>query len=160
MTFLFQFLNTTLSLFIFLSLTAPIPGQAQSGTVHYDGAFLIIINDLIIVDDQGKVSPYETKQDANLNIQAKIKGVVRADEKGTWHFKQGQTIQFLTSKMYLTNEITVPVTLEVLVNELDKQEETIDLPVLIKGKNDTAGHRFKMRINGNMLAGKLLKSEQ
>ncbi len=30
---------------------------------------------------------------------------------------------------------------------------TLALPVLIKGENDTVGKRFKLQINGNMMAG-------
>jgi len=114
--------------------------------------FIIIINDLITVNDKGMLITHKTKRDADLNVQAKISGNVRVRDDGYWIYKKGQDLEFISAKMYLTNEITVPVTVKVLTNELN-EEESINLPILIKGKNDVVGKRFNMQVNGNMMAG-------
>ncbi len=149
--------KTMFILLAFIVVALPRISQAESRLVDYDGAFVILINDLITVNDQGVIVTHVTKQDASLNIQAKIKGTVRADKTGLWHFKKGQIVTFPSAKMYLTNDITTPVTLEVLTDELDEKTETQHLPVLIKGVHDPVGQRFHIRINGNMLAGVLVK---
>jgi len=113
---------------------------------------IIIINDLVIVNADGVLVEHKTKPDSNLNVQAKISGNVRVRDDGYWIYKKGQQLEFLSAKMYLTNEMTVPLTVEVLTNELS-EEETLKLPILIKGKNDTIGKRFNIQVNGSMMAG-------
>jgi len=145
-----------------------LPGKAQARpgmrppppsefTTQVNGAFIIIINDLVIVDDKGNLITHEVKADSKLNIQAKVAGNIRVGEKGYWYFKRGQTVSFLKSRMFLTNEITVPVTIEVLDDLLDEQEESQILPVLVKGENDKTGKRFDLRVDGGMMAGKLFR---
>lgn len=116
---------------------------------------IIIINDLVIVNEDGLLITHKTKRDSNLNVQAKISGAVRVRDDGYWIYKKGQALEFISAKMYLTNDITVPVTVKVLTEELN-EKETLELPVLIKGENDTVGKRFNMQVNGNMMAGILL----
>ncbi len=153
----FKYHRLALSLITLILLALPGLGNTEPQLKDYEGAFVILINDLITVDEKGKVITHVTERDANLNIQAQVKGTIRADENGMWHFKKGQSITFPGAKLFLTNKVTAPVTLEVLTDELDPETETQDLPVLIKGEHDPVGQRFNIRINGNMLAGILLK---
>jgi len=120
---------------------------------------VIIINDLVTVDETGRLKPHETKQDAELNIQAQVSGNIRVGADGFWYFKQGQTPMFHKPVMYLSIEKTAPLVIEVLSDALDAQEEVKDLPVLIKAENDKDGQHFKLRINSGMMAGVLLKAE-
>jgi len=129
----------------------------QVSSVH---GFVIIINDLVTVDEKGRLQPHETKRDAELNIQAQVSGNVRVGEDGFWYFKQGQAIEFLKSVMYISNSKTVPLSLEVRPGALKEGEEVKDLPVLIKGSKDEQGAPFKIRINSGMMAGVLLKAER
>lgn len=164
------FFNSTKILIPILLLTSiilPDPAQARPGTrpptpseftTQVNGAFIIIINDLVKVDDKGNLITHEVKGDAKLNIQAKVAGKIRIGDKGYWYFKRGQTINFLKSKMFLTNEITAPVTIEVLRDLLDEQEETNSLPILIKGENDKTGKRYDLRVDAAMMAGKLFRA--
>ncbi len=118
---------------------------------------IIIINDLIIVDDKGTVTEHVMKPDnSDLNVQTKVSGNVRVRNDGYWIFNKATTIEFLNAKMYLTDELTVPVTLEALPSELG-DGETLNLPVLIKGENDTVGTRLNMQVKGSMMAGVLLQ---
>lgn len=134
------------------------PPTHSESTTQVNGAFIIIVNDLVKVTDEGNLVIHEVKGDAKLNIQAKVAGRIRIGSKGYWNFKRGQTIRFLKSVMYLTSEITVPVTIEVLGNLLDEHEESNSLPLLIKGKNDKKGMRYDLRVDAAMMAGKLFRA--
>jgi hypothetical protein len=134
------------------------PPSPSESTTQVKGAFIIIINDLVIVDDTGNLVTHEVKADAKLNIQAKVVGKIRIGEKGYWNFKRGQTVNFVKSVMFITNETRVPVTIEVLGDLLDEQEETISLPILIKGENDKTGKRYDLRVDAAMMAGKLFRA--
>ena len=158
--------NFLISILLFANIISPGPAWARPGTrpatpseftTRVNGAFIIIINDLVKVDDKGNLITHEVKADSKLNIQAKVAGKIRVGDKGYWYFKRGQTIDFLKSVMFLTNEITVPVTIEVLGDLLDEQEETQSLPILIKGENDKIGKRFDLRVDSGMMAGKLFR---
>lgn len=127
------------------------------GTMVEAKGFVIIINDLVTVNKEGLLVDHETKQDAEMNIQSQVSGTVKKGEDGFWYFRKSQTIEFLNPVMFLTNSIRVPLTIEVLLDELDETEETRDLPVQIKGANDKTGKRYHVRINAGMLAGVLLK---
>jgi len=133
------------------------PPTPSEFTTQVKGAFIIIINDLVTVNDKGNLIAHEVKADSKLNIQAKVVGKIRVGDKGYWYFKRGQTVSFLKSRIFLTNEITVPVTIEVLGDLLNEQEESQILPILIKGENDKTGKRFDLRVDGGMMAGKLFR---
>lgn len=146
--FIFSLINTGGSAFA---------EMAHEKTSKVQGV-IIIINDLMISNDKGMMVPHLTERDSNLNVQAKIEGNVRIREDGYWIYKKGQEVAFLSAKMYLTDDITVPVTVKVLSDELT-EEETMELPILIKGENDTVGKKYKMQINGGMMAGVFLPSD-
>jgi len=126
--------------------------EKSDGDTRKVEGVIIIINDLIIANEKGLLVTHETKRDSNLNVQAEIRGNVRVRDDGYWIYKKGLELEFISAKMYLTDEITVPVTVKVLTDELN-EEETMELPILIKGENDTVGKRLQMQINGGMMAG-------
>ena len=126
-------------------------------TVAVQG-FVIIINDLVKVDEKGRLKLHETKPDAELNIQSRVTGDVRIGSDGFWYFKRGRTIAFHKPVMYLSNEKTVPLKIQVLSDAIDDQKEVKELPVLIKAENDEVGKRFKLRIHSGMMAGVLLRA--
>ncbi len=134
------------------------PPDPSEFTTKVKGAFIIIINDLVTIDDKGNLVTHEVKADAKLNIQAKVAGTIRIGEKGYWNFKRGQTVDFLKSIMFITNENRVPVMIEVLGDLLDEQEETNALPILIRGENDKKGKRYDLRVDAAMMAGKLFRA--
>ena len=146
------------SLFILNVLTMPgltWAEPADDGTTTIKGV-IIIINDLIIVDNMGTVAAHVMKPDnSDLNVQTNVNGRVRVRKDGYWIFDKMSQIEFLDAKMYLTDEKTVPVTVEVFLNELG-ETETLNLPILIKGENDKVGTRLIMQVNGSMMAGILL----
>lgn len=158
------FFNKTKMLLLILIVSGSMTPHSAGGQSSLDGTslakgFVIIINDLVKVDEKGLLATHETERDAELNIQAQVSGNIRIGKDGFWYFKQGQTVKFQKPVMYLTFEKTEPLSIEVLFNLLNEKEETQDLPVLIKAKNDNTGRRFKVRINGGMMAGVLLRPD-